>query len=387
MDTVLKAADAADFLACVPLLAGFRPHDSLALVAFHGPRSLGVLRFDLPAEGRELDRHAATIIGTVCKVDAADGLAIVVYTDDPLRDADDGAAGPTPRAALVQALIGRADACGLGVKDALCVAADAWTSYLDPDAGVRPLQEIEERALDPRLPGIDVDADQSSGAFLPVVDLAAKERAARALHDLERAVRVLSGAMRAASGVDSAPDAAAPAEPLQGIDPRALAAACALDDVPELLEDALDWKDGLTPWEAALLMWCLARPALRDVALRQWCDDIDAGDAALNAQVQWEAGEEYPVAIAQRFWGEGPRPNAARLMAALDVVREVAALAPREQRPGALAAASWICWALGRSTHASRFAADALEIDPDHGLSQIVMTMVSAGHLPDWAFE
>jgi hypothetical protein len=52
-----------------------------------------------------------------------------------------------------------------------------------------------------------------------------------------------------------------------------------------------------------------------------------------------------------------------------------------------LAAAAWISWALGRSTHAAWYAERALEIEPGHGLSEIVATMIGAGHLPEWAFE
>ena len=46
-----------------------------------------------------------------------------------------------------------------------------------------------------------------------------------------------------------------------------------------------------------------------------------------------------------------------------------------------------LSWALGRSTHAALYAERACEVDPEHGLSQIVLSFVQAGHLPDWAFR
>lgn len=395
MQTIIRAADAADFLALVPVLAGFRPRRSVALVPFRGSSSLGVMRIDLPPDGEEVERFAATIVGMVCKVDTADAFAIVVYSDEALRDAG-GALRHEP---LVAALRDRADLCGLGVTDALCVAADGWGTFLRPDQPPRPLSEIEERAAAAAMPARDVEADQASGGELPVADLAAKERTARAVDGLEAALRVLIGARSrpdASPDADAHPTAIADAsvpggprgrEPLSGVDPRALASACALDDLPELFEDALDWPAEPEAHHTAAIIWCLARPSLRDVALTQWCEDLVAGDDALGAQLDWEDGAEYPEHIADRFWGAGPRPNAARLIRALRLVRWAAAVAPRALRPGALAAAAWISWALGRSTHASGYAAQALEIEPEHGLSQIVLTMVSAGHLPEWAFE
>ncbi|WP_455133789.1 hypothetical protein [Microbacterium aurum] len=67
--------------------------------------------------------------------------------------------------------------------------------------------------------------------------------------------------------------------------------------------------------------------------------------------------------------------------------RVVAALLPKARRAGALAVCGWLAWALGRSTHADRYAAQALRIERRHGLAEIVRSFVAAGHLPDWAFR
>ena len=80
-------------------------------------------------------------------------------------------------------------------------------------------------------------------------------------------------------------------------------------------------------------------------------------------------------------------PDPTRLSAALALVRRAAASAPRDRRPGPLATCAWLSWALGRSTHAEVYAAQALEIEPEHGLAEIVRSFVLAGHLPDWAFR
>ena len=68
-------------------------------------------------------------------------------------------------------------------------------------------------------------------------------------------------------------------------------------------------------------------------------------------------------------------------------MRHLAAYADDEHRPNLLAAAAWLSWALGRSTHADAYARRVLAIDSEHGLSQIVRTLVDAGHLPEFAFS
>ena len=59
----------------------------------------------------------------------------------------------------------------------------------------------------------------------------------------------------------------------------------------------------------------------------------------------------------------------------------------RGLQPGPLATCAWLAWALGRSTHAELYARRACDIEPEHGLAEIVQSFVHAGHLPDWAFR
>ena len=189
MTSIVKAANAAQFLALVPRLAGYQPTESLVLVPFVGTRTTGVMRVDLPvgADADEVDRCAATFLGMICRLPEVDGFAAIVYTAASYRDG-------MPHRALLEALAVRADAAGLRVSDALCVAADGWGSTLDPespDAGW-DLDEIERGAeAMPELPA--PTGDQASGATLPAPDLATKERVARALTQLDAAIRAVLG--------------------------------------------------------------------------------------------------------------------------------------------------------------------------------------------------
>ncbi|MBU4466243.1 MAG: DUF4192 domain-containing protein, partial [Actinobacteria bacterium] len=131
MTTIIKAANAAQFLALVPHLVGFTPTRSLALIPFAGSRTLGAMRFDLPetSDSDEIARIASTCIGMVCRIPGADGVAAVIYTDAAYLTPGESTTGD----GLARALLQRADSCGLRVTDALCVAADAWGSYLDSE--------------------------------------------------------------------------------------------------------------------------------------------------------------------------------------------------------------------------------------------------------------
>ena len=433
--TVVKAADAAQFLSFVPRMLGYHPTRSLVVVPFHGARSLGAMRFDLPdGDAASVDRVAATVMGMACRLPEADAVAAIGYTEAAFHDT-----GRMPHGELFAALERRADACGLRVTDLLCVAVDAWGSYLDDDcpAEGRALGELAWNG-----PGaVPAPAgDQATGAELP--ECSAEERASveeamvafgdavavlcgqdaaggaagdgdepepaarRAAQDAETSGR---GGVRAGAAVPAptrpavatgdlgpvpAPvtgtteDAASVSATASRVDPRALAAVCRLDDLPQFFEDALARPlQGADVYDTAALVWCLARPSLRDVALVQWSGNLAQGDEAFDAQLRWEAGEEYPAHLAMRMWGEGDPPQVSRLESGLALARHAAAVAPRGSQPGALAMCAWLSWALGRSTHAAAYAERACQIDPEHGLSQIVLSFVGAGHLPDWAFR
>lgn len=414
MSTIVKAADAAQFLSLVPRLLGYTPSRSIVLIPMAEGRSIGAMRVDLPPgdDPGTVDRVASTVVGMVCRIPRAEGFIAVMYTDAAVRDgagtggvaggggdaggagaggagaggADAGvvaggtdAGGALPHARMAAALGRCAAASGLYLADALTVAADAWGSHLDPavPAGGRPLTELITAGGPERSPG----GDQASGAGLPPHSAAERRQVGAATKSLRASLELLCGVPAGGSGGSGG---------LAGsrIDPAALAAACELDDLPKLYERALQWDPAaLPPIRAAMLGWCLGRPALRDVALVQWVGDIVRGEDALEAQQRWEDGAEYPADLASVMWGEGPRPDPDRLERAVELVRHVAALTPRRQRAGALATCGWLSWALGRSTHAERYAEMAREIDADHGLAEIVRSFVRAGHLPDWAFR
>ncbi len=374
MTETIRATTAADFLGLVPHLAGYNPSDSLVLVPFRGSRTVGLMRLDLPKPDADADGFASTVIGMVCRIPEADGVAVVTYTSeswhaDVHRD-------------LFVALAYRADECGIRLVDALCVAADGWSNALDHDATPHPLSTISTDLTSVAPPAA---GDQSSGVLLERASERMIARVAAALTSLDDALRAVSGEGDGHRGG------------VGGIDPRALRAIEALDQPDDVWEAALGWSLGSEPdhlpgsafgdaFPTAMLLWVLARPGLRDVVLAQWCHGADAGSRALVDQLRWESGEPFPSGPLF-LAGEGPRPDPDRLLRARRVTVRLAALSTGRHRAAALAVAAWLSWALGLGTHAEAYAREALVEQPGHGLADIVRELSARGHLPEWSFH
>lgn len=329
--TTIKAGTPRDFLGLVPALLGFTPQDSLVLVPFEASRTIGAMRLDLDADAATL---AHTGLGLVCQVPRVTGVAAVIYAAEDADSTRD----------LGQQIADVADRQGLHLVDVLYVASDGYGSHLTGEAP-RPVAEIAT----PDALREKVAASQTAGASIPDADPA-------------RAARIAFAAAR--------------------MDDDALA------DFVAVAEDALTGDPAdLDTRQAAILLTGIGIPLWRDVALIQWATDRGNGTRALAAQIGHSImGAPVPESIARTLYGQGDRPDADRLTAGLALVRHLAAYADDQERPNLLAAAAWLSWALGRSTHATVYTDRALAIDPDHGMSQIVATLCSAAVLPDWAF-
>jgi len=356
MARVLKAPSAADFLAIVPEIAGFHPRESLVLVAFDGRRTRGAMRFDLPASDSPAvcARVAATLVGMLSKLEGADGVVPVVYTDAPF--------GPDiPRSAIVDAVIERAEQAGFDVRDALCVAGDGWGSYYDPDRppGGRPLAEIDHSPLREESAAIrpPVAGDQRGDTALPRVDLATVERVARILREL--AAR-----------------------------PSCERIPTVLDDVPSFLEEVIVGAEQLLDASAAVVIVLAQRAPFRDAVMLQWAFDRDVGDRVAACDDAWTVnGAPSDPDLAGLMMGEGPQPDPDRLARAVDLAAAMAARAPRSQRAPLLTVLAWLQWASGRSSVARAHLDAVAVLDPGYGLAGLLGTMLDRGMLPEWAFR
>ncbi|MDH6236470.1 DUF4192 domain-containing protein [Cryobacterium sp. CG_9.6] len=392
--TIVKTSEAYDFLALVPQLVGFQPEQSMVLVAFRGNRTCGALRFNLPepdAAGKVHKRIATTLIGTLCKIPGVDAVVPVAYTSESFATAPglpSGIPHAIPHERFMGCLVKRAELSGFLVRDALCVGADAWGSYLDAECppGGRPLTEIAASTVHESLPvlGRGSLGTLASGTELPRVAPARRERVARAY--------------RRYCALQPSADPQAELLPVVGevLDPL------------EITEEALTWNVTAPDTDAiAQLLFVLQAPGNRDQVMLQFAFGRAAGETArVVNQYYWalqavtgrtiddlveEEGEERrpaeAVIVGDLMLGlTDTRPDPERIERAIALLKTVVASAPKAARLAPLCMLSWLSWALGRGSVAGIFVEQALAIDPDYGMAELLYRMLCAGLLPDWAY-
>ncbi|UJP09113.1 DUF4192 domain-containing protein [Microbacterium sp. KUDC0406] len=264
MDTIIKASDAAELLSLVPALAGFTPARSLVLLPFHGTRAPGVLRMDLPP-GDDVEDYVDAVLELLVQVRGCDAIAVVVYTDEDATHTRDGLV--LPHAVLLEHLLGCAHDEGFHIVEGLCVLPSGWSDYLEPEPALHPLDEIPPV---PGLPGVDVAADQHTGASLPQADLAARQRVGLALRDLDAVLERLR-CDGARLGHDE--------------NPQAIGAAVMLDDIPSFAETLLEGRTTRRRSHAPLCCGACTAPRC---ATPCWCNGpATRGPACVPSTRSW----------------------------------------------------------------------------------------------------
>ena len=379
MTTIIRAEAAHDFLALVPTLAGFRPERSIVCVAFHGNRTVGVLRHDLPRRARDRAALVSTIIGTLCRMPGVDAVVPVVYSDATFADSRG-----VPERALLGLFAKRARQAGFLVRDALCRAADAWGSFLDPDtppAG-HPLVLVDESAVARRAPAeIEVLASPTASSELPETDPEMAAAIATAIADFRSVDRAEAAITRLGHLVD-------PVELVETLVARGVA------EHP--------------PIRLAWFLHLASRPPLRDAMMLQFAFGVAVGEAAHDdAMASADRAEQHGESmdeLVRRETAEGAadevsdlltrlllgqsslRPERRRVERALTLLRQLVADAPRGCAVGPLCIAAWLAWCLGRGSAAGAFLDRALEEEPEHPMASLLHAFIGSGALPDWAF-
>lgn len=325
MSVVEKATSAAGFLSMVPAILGYLPTESIVAIPFDANnRTVAALRIDLPESNEIAVGAAPTIVGMMCKVERAVGVAFVIYSER--RDLPD----------VLVALCEQLERVGLRCVDLAVVSSTGYASKGD-DFVTHPISNL---SVPDHLRPLVTAGDQ---ATLPT------------------------------------------AEPVEGV--------VWVDLNEDQLIDLISINESFfspREWDAeslSILATFTSLPSLRDIMIVQLIGGSIMGAEAYEAQLDWEDGAEYPREIAMVMWGEAKRPNPERLDSLLVGCLITAASTEGKLQVGAYATVAWLNWALGRSTLAEQYAQRALDIDPDHGLSQIVASFVTAGHLPEWAFS
>jgi hypothetical protein len=291
-----------------------------------------------------LAEYASSVVGMVCRIPGANGVIPIIFTDEPC------AAG-APGAELFARLRVASRAAGFLVRDQLFVAADGWGRV-----GSRPRARAELdsawrlRRLDPD--AADVGLSPSEEAVLPSVPGQLVERTAAALAALGSRQRT--------------------------------------PDPVWFAEYSARWRpNDIGPAAAALTAAILGQPWARDVVLFTWAWGSSVGTRALRFQERHLRGDspvDEDIALALAGRGGIGRPHPHAVTHAIDLLRQVAARLPAENRCPCLASLAWLNWALGRGSVAGEYARAALAVGPDHGFAQLIHTVVERGMLPEWAF-
>lgn len=339
--TTIKATDSAELLSVVPHLIGSLPSRSIVLVPFAGNRAKGAFRIDLPASTVDATEFAQALTGLIARMDYATAVALIIYTDGHATESLE------LWRPVVDAFTADCKQAEVELFEALCVADNGWAGFATGDV-------IHDQVPAPAaIPGQATPLPPEARAVLP---------------DVPASVR---GAVNVAI-VNRYVDAANVTRP----------------DLTDVVESAVGHTGSLSVDALANLALILCEPASRDVALIQWAGSVQDGDQAQGFQRAFLDGHASPPpSILDRFIGVGPRPDATRLVAAVEVSRQVAATAPQGIRSGAIVACAWLSWALGQSSTAAAYLAQVEEGTPSTSMATILASLIDHGQLPEWCFN
>ncbi|WP_438855235.1 DUF4192 family protein [Agromyces sp. M3QZ16-3] len=395
MTTIIRAGAAHDFLALVPVLAGYRPARSLVCVAFEGNRTTALLRHDLPDDDRA-DALATALLGTLCRIPRVDAIVPVAYGDQPFVRGD-----AMPNRRILECLVRRAEDAGFLVRDALTVAPNGWGSIFDddlPEEGM-PLRLIEESEAVSEGP-----AEVAELAAAVVESAGDLVRIAEPDDALAGPIRVILEKLPAQDGRGGADDDA-----VIDLVERALGEAV---DPLVLVERVAAGRGDRSPEELAWLLALADQPPIRDAMMLQAAFGPVVGELALDSAEddcvrrnrdrglgapgdrvsarspspnEHETVDEF---LSRLMLGRSTiRPDVARVRATLEVLGTAIGNAPTGRRTGALCVAGWLAWTLGRGSAAGALMDLALGETPEHTMAELLHRFLALGELPEWAFS
>ncbi|WP_353809370.1 DUF4192 family protein [Agromyces sp. SYSU T00194] len=382
-----------DLLAVVAELVGFRPERSVVCIAARGDRRTAAMRADLPADARRRAGEVAiarALESMLRRVGEVGTVVVVVYAPETFA-AERGIPRPTLGRSVHAALV----AAGHPVADVLCVAADGWGSYLDdgcPRTG-RPLREIDASPLAARQTVRSAYTTETLAALPPVVP-----EFARAVRDA--CDEVIDGPRRPRGVAFGA----------AAVDPAASGPeAASLPDPVAIAEELVGWRPGdADPEPLGRLLAVLQFPIHRDVVLLQIAFGLEIGLLAaerqevhalrrlvdgrpmddLVAEEVARGSHDHDIVLHELLIGVGGRaPDARRIDAAVEVLRLVTACAAPEDRVEPYCVLAWLAWARGRGSVAAAYLDEAAGIDPGHGMTDLLRTVIGSGRVPEWSYR
>jgi hypothetical protein len=374
--TIIKAPNPEDLLAILPSLAGMPLRDSVVIAPFIGKFAPAAMRVDLPAHD-DVSAHlslASTLLGLASKVRGCDGVAIVIYSEEPFGQAF------ARWYDFQDHLVERFHSAGFGIKAALCVAGGGWARFDEvPPVDGYPLSLIEESPA-----GAHVPRDVSARPVIPSRD------SALATAVEETVVGLLDfGEERTGLGLYRAAELPEPVDYLEDIlsrepaelSPLALARLIALiqteGDVDRtVLQIAFGRTVGAQSWENTL-------------RLREITRESDEGPADYLIRESKAGRRDSRADKAGRLLcGDSMTPpSVSRVERGIALLGHTIAHAPATDTLDARCALAWLYWAIGRASAAGEMLATAARIDPRHAMTGVFHTLFHAVSMPEWVFD
>jgi hypothetical protein len=386
---VVKAPSSADMLALVPHLLGYHPQESLVLVAFHGKRTCGAMRFDLPSTASKAihKRIATQMAGMLCKIRAADGVVAGIFTEVATSPASD-----LPHSDFANVLRGKLNHAGFDIKDVLFQGSSEWGSYLD--AVKHPLSDVIDSPIHDELRAIPELKDHEVGRSQIEIDSAVPTASAAETTAMRKQLDHIQSVMD-----DFITELHHDAEVGNEDDGPVASELLPLMDLPELFEAAIRWTPAELAESGPILLHAIQQPAVRDSAMIQWASSKRVGYLSLqltdrlHAESHGMSGrkskldERAEKELGDLMFGIGPRPDVERVLAAIDLLRILTSLVIGAERRAPLCMMAWLNWGLGRGSIAGVYIDEARSIDGSYGMVEVLSTMLHNGMFPEWAFN
>jgi len=403
-----------DVLGFIPHSLGYWPASSLVAMTLHGTMLGATLRLDLPSPDARPDPAAyARAVRRYLESDRdADGALLAVFTSDA------GMLPPSAYDPLIAVVASALHQAGMPVRDAWFVGEEYWRDALCGDAECCPLpghpvQEIRDSMLNTEMVyrgssvGPAPRVTRTPEAPVPALHLAA------VLESQAGWEEELSGRSRSRAQFNA----------VLGFWELLLARATAGPWLPDVERDAFLRATLLVPtWRDAVMVMAAAGRNTAEAGAEQFNvfadDDAGGTDASVHPlpplppaelpRLPWPAGATGRKAAAareprarQRGSVRGSRPAPAGYgevltgtapdvpdwagLDALDLILGQLALLGGQPAAAAQTIRGWVAWCRGRGSYAAAYLGQALELDPEYRLAELLLDLVGRGTLCGWA--
>lgn len=321
--TALRATNIADIISVLPIMLGADPEERMVMTIIKDHAIFGCMATDMPDNGDQAIRTLEAFVQRAKRV-GADIAFLTIHTED--EDHEE---------AYAMFALGfgvKCEAEGIEVPSMALITGNYWRDYSDPEVK-RDLSELEHTRLAASMVAEGVNL-KPTVTTIPEGDRASMSLTLKALNFR----------------------ATLPKIDFRDLDQRQ---ARMLRDAWDLWTSAISTNGDMSEREAADLIGYFQHPTFRDMFIAY----IIADDFTPET---YEATFKLIMEDPKAEW----LPRARQIVTTL---RELMRWTEQDQRLNMLATAGFCEWFMGRGTQASAYYEEALSIDSDHRMTNLMM--------------